>query len=69
MEASLGYEVIFERDIAPSQITSVKPMRQVIGWRYYPSAKGRKPCGCPACQARGEPFSRRFKDKFAAEGI
>ena len=64
-DKSLGFETIILRDIAPAEITSCKPLRQVIGWRYYPSAKGRKPCGCPACQTRGEPFSRRFREPVA----
>lgn len=54
-------------DVPASAIIRVATLRPITGWRYFPSAKGRTPCGCPARQTRGEPFSRRCKDRFAAE--
>ena len=56
-----GFEVAILRPIAPSEITSIKPLPQLMGWRYFPEAKGRKPfCACDYC-LRGEPFSRRLR--------
>jgi hypothetical protein len=63
-DEKLGFEAIIVGDVPASAIIRVAPLRPVTGWRYFPSAKGREPCGCPACQARGEPFSRRFKDRY-----
>lgn len=61
---ALGFETILSGPIPASSITSVKTIRQVTGWRFYPSAKGRKPCACPACLARGEPFSQKIRTRF-----
>lgn len=60
----MGFEVIFEAAIAPSHITSIKELRQVTGWRYFPRAKGRTPCACPSCLRRGEPYSQRIRRRF-----
>lgn len=66
-EDKLGWEAIVLAPVPASAITSVRPLRQVTGWRFYPGAKGRKPCGCPGCISRGEPFSRKLKAAYAAE--
>ena len=50
----LGYEVYIPRKIRAQEITRVRSLPQVVGWRCYPQAKGRKPCGCPVCLRRGE---------------
>ena len=47
---SEGYEVLIARRIEPSEIHAVRGVRQVTGWRYYPGAHGRRPCGCSYCQ-------------------
>jgi hypothetical protein len=49
----LGLEVIVPSDVLPKQITRIYYLSQVTGWRFYPEAKGRKPCGCVYCN-RGE---------------
>ncbi|MCB1634156.1 MAG: hypothetical protein KDI37_11370 [Xanthomonadales bacterium] len=56
----LGLEVIIPRAIAPHEILAIYRPPKVTGWRFYPAARGRKPCGCEYCQ-RGEPFSRRLR--------
>lgn len=48
-----GYEVIFSRKIKLREIIRVKRLPQVIGWRYFPEAKGQSPCVCLECD-RGE---------------
>lgn len=45
-----GYEVVIPRKIEPAEIRRTREVRQVVGWRYWPEAHGRPPCGCPACQ-------------------
>ena len=67
MEQPLGYEAIILDPVPASAITSIMPMRQVTGWRYFPGAKGSKPCGCPMCLRRGEPFSQKIREKFAID--
>jgi hypothetical protein len=57
----LGLEVIIPRSIKPKEILAFYKPPKVVGWRYYPGARGRKPCGCRYCQ-RGEPFGRRLRD-------
>lgn len=59
-----GYEIIIPRRIEADEIHSIKSLPQVLGWRYYPQAKGRKPCGCPVCQPRGEIKSRRIREAY-----
>lgn len=58
-----GFEVIFPRKIEPTEITHIKSLPQLIGWRYYPEAKGRKPCGCPYC-TKGDIKSKRIRDEY-----
>lgn len=58
-----GYEIIIPSRIAVTQIHRVKKLPQVLGWRYYPGAHGRKPCGCPVCQ-RGNYGARRIRERY-----
>ena len=64
LENAEGYQVVIPRKIEPSEIHKIKTLPQVVGWRYYPEAKGRKPCGCPVCIRRGEIKSKRIRDAF-----
>ena len=53
-EDARGYEVLIPRRIQPEEIHAVRAVNAVVGWRYYPEAKGRKPfCRCRSCN-RGE---------------
>jgi hypothetical protein len=38
-----GYEVIIARGIKPKEITRIRSIPQLIGWRFYPEAKGSPP--------------------------
>ena len=58
-EAPLGLEVIFSRRIEPAEIVRTYPAPHVTGWRYFPAAKGKRPCLCRYCQ-RGEIRGRRL---------
>jgi hypothetical protein len=51
---SLGLEVIVPLKVSSKYITRIYYPNQVLGWRFYPEAKGRKPfCGCRYCN-RGQ---------------
>lgn len=66
-DEALGFEAILDGPITADAITSVRILRQVTGWRFYPKAKGRRPCACPACLGRGEPFSQRIRTRFSID--
>jgi hypothetical protein len=42
-EDSRGLQVVVPRAIAAGEITSVRSVPQVTGWRFHPAAKGRRP--------------------------
>jgi hypothetical protein len=58
-----GFEVIVPRKIDAAEIHKIRTLRQVIGWRYYPGAHGRKPCGCPYCQ-RGQYGAQKLRKAY-----
>ena len=60
----LGLEVILNRAIPAKEIIAIYKPPKVGGWRYYPEAHNRKPCGCPCCQ-RSEPFSKKIQERYA----
>jgi hypothetical protein len=62
----LGYEIIVQRRVEAAQITRVRSVPQVTGWRYYPDAKGRQPCVCPVCVGGGY-GDRRLRDRFETQ--
>lgn len=45
-----GFEVVIPRSIARSEFLRIKPLPQVIGWRYRPGANGTPPCLCICCE-------------------
>jgi hypothetical protein len=60
----LGMQIIIERRIKAREIVEIRPLPQVIGWRYFPKAHGQKPCPCPACVRPGQPFSRKLREAW-----
>ena len=62
----MGYEVIIPRKIARDEIQRYRSVPQIIGWRYYPDAHGKKPCGCPFCQ-RGQVGGRKLRERYEQE--
>jgi hypothetical protein len=63
MSPAEGFEVIIPRRIEPREIRRTRRLPQIVGWRYFPGAHGKKPCGCPFCQ-RGEYGARRLRAKY-----
>jgi hypothetical protein len=55
----MGLEAIVPRRVEPKEITRTYPAPRVTGWRYYPDAKGKKPCHCKFCN-RGEIRAQRL---------
>ena len=47
----LGYEVVVRRRIESGEVTRIREVSQVVGWRYFPGARGRAPCPCDYCSA------------------
>ncbi len=66
-EEPMGYEFYVERKVTNKEIVRVRPLPHPIGWRYFPNAKGRKPCFCPACIAPGEYGSSKQRKEWEAE--
>lgn len=62
-DENLGFEVMIQRRIEPKEIHRIKRLPQTLGWKYFPEAHGKKPCGCPYCQ-RGQYGSKRLREKY-----
>lgn len=58
-----GFEVIGPRGVRPGEIHALREPRQVLGWRCFPGSHRKRPCGCPACQGRGEFKSRKLRER------
>lgn len=61
---ALGYEVVISRGIPPQDITHTRLISSRVGWRHYPGAHSRQPCGCPACVTRGEYNAQRLREQY-----
>jgi hypothetical protein len=58
--APMGLEVVIKRRILPQEISRIYPAPKIMGWRYSPEAKGKKPfCHCRFCN-RGEIRAQRL---------
>jgi hypothetical protein len=62
--AALGFEVVIPRAIPLAAIRRIRSLPRVVGWRHYPGAHGRRPCGCQACVARGGIKTRRLREGY-----
>lgn len=61
-----GWEVIIPRRIEAKEIHRVKSLPQVIGWRYFPGAKGKLPfCTCKYC-TRGNYGAARLRARLGS---
>ena len=62
----LGWEVVIPRRIEVSEIHRTRRLPQVIGWRFYPKAKGKPPyCTCKFC-TRGEYGAARLRKRLGS---
>ena len=56
-----GWEVIIPRRVEAKEVHRTKVLPQILGWRYFPGAKGQPPfCPCAYC-TRGDFGSRRLR--------
>ncbi|MBX9690105.1 MAG: HEAT repeat domain-containing protein [Candidatus Obscuribacterales bacterium] len=63
-EDPMGYEILLPRSVARQEIHKVRSVSQVIGWRYYPKAKGNKPsCTCDFC-IRGQYGANKLRERL-----
>lgn len=59
-----GWEVVVPRRIGAKEIHKVRTLPQVVGWRYFPDAKGKPPfCSCKFC-TRGEYGSKALRERL-----
>ena len=65
-KSELGLEVLIPRKIQPKELMRIYLPTQLVGWRFSPAAKGKKPCGCPYC-ARGEINSRKRREAYESD--
>lgn len=63
-----GFEIVLMRSVKASEIHKVRGVPQVIGWRYSPGSKGRKPCTCDFC-ALGDQGARSRQRREAAKEL
>jgi hypothetical protein len=62
----LGWEVVIPRRVEAKEIHNTRRLRQVIGWRFYPKAKGKPPfCTCKFC-TRGEYGSAKLRKRLGS---
>jgi hypothetical protein len=60
-EDAYGWEVIIPRPIEAKELHRTRELKQVIGWRYSPQAKGKPPsCTCRFC-IRGDYGANRLR--------
>ncbi|MFN8096173.1 MAG: type I methionyl aminopeptidase [Vicinamibacteria bacterium] len=54
--------LLVPRRVEAAEVQAVRAVNRVVGWRYYPEAKGRKPfCSCRSCN-RGEIRAKRLRE-------
>ena len=62
----LGWQVVIPRRIEAWEIHKVRRLPQVIGWRFFPKAKGKPPfCTCKFC-TRGEYGSAKLRRRLGS---
>lgn len=67
-EDAQGWEVVIPRRIEPKEIHKIRALPQVVGWRYFPDAKGKRPfCACKFC-TRGEYGSKALRERLNPDG-
>jgi len=63
VEDAQGWQVVIPRGIRAREIHRFRHLPQVLGWRYSPTAKGRRPCACKFCIG-GDYGARRLRARF-----
>lgn len=63
-ENAEGYQVYIPRRIDKNEIHRVKPLPQVVGWRYQPDSHKKWYCGCLVCVPIGSIKGKRKRDDW-----
>lgn len=59
-----GWQVVIPRRIEAKEIHRIRTLPQVVGWRFSPTSKGKKPfCTCKFC-TRGQYGARKLRDRL-----
>jgi hypothetical protein len=58
-----GIQVLIPRGIIPKEIVRIRSLPQLVGWRHYPDAHGKRPWSCECCQ-KGAYGSRKIREKY-----
>ena len=58
-----GLQVVVPRAIAAREITGIRSIPQVTGWRFYPAAKGKPPLWPYAGEANASKLRRRIEQR------
>lgn len=63
-----GWEIVVRGAVPPGQIHAIRPVPQVVGWRFFPESHDKGPwkCLCSFCLAgqRGDIKSRRLRERL-----
>jgi hypothetical protein len=59
-----GVQVLIPRRIIPKEILRIRSLPQLVGWRHYPDAHGKRPWACECCQ-KGQYGSRKIRENYA----
>ena len=66
-EDAQGWEVVIPRRIDASEVHRVRTLPQIVGWRFSPKSKGKKPfCPCKFC-TRGEYGAQKLRDRLGSK--
>jgi hypothetical protein len=64
----LGWEVVIPRRIEAKEVHKTRRLAQVVGWRFFPKAKGKPPfCTCKFC-TRGEYGAAKLRRRLGSPG-
>jgi hypothetical protein len=64
-----GWEVVIPRRIDAKEIHRIRALPQVVGWRFSPTSKGKKPfCPCKFC-TRGEYGAQKLRDRLGYKDL
>jgi len=61
LDDKMGFQVVIDRKILKNEITKIKAIPQIVGWRHFPQSHDRKRCLCPACLTKGSFNSKKYK--------